>query len=135
MTNFFIRTYRKTKFILNQLRIKNVLQKSKCLMQRLNYKFLLFNHNIDPWHLKGTFHCRIYKKLVFNLVEKYNPNLYIDIGCGLGEILSKVNLKSCNKFGLDIGKGLDKSIKKLNQDKFNFFTEENKLIDYLSKEN
>ena len=58
--------------------------------------------NLDPWHLNGTFYCRAYKIKTLEIIKKIKPNYYVDIGCGIGEILNKVELSDRNKFGFDI---------------------------------
>ena len=78
---------------------------------------------IDPWHLSGTFYCREYKIKTLEIINSIKPNYYIDIGCGLGEILNKVNLKSTNKFGFDIDKRLLPAIQKT---KYQFHFSSNK---------
>ena len=130
--NLLIRNFRKIRSFFYLFRLKNIFNKSRCMVERIKYKFLLYNYDIDPWHLKGTFQCRIYKKFVYKLVIEFKPSLYIDIGCGLGEILSKVKLNSNKKIGLDIGKGIEKAVRKINKNKFIFFGNEKNLLDYFS---
>ena len=59
------------------------------------------------WH----FYCREYKIKTLEIIKKIKPNYYIDIGCGLGEILNKVELSEKNKFGFDIDYNLTKAVK------------------------
>ena len=84
--------------------IKYFLNKILCIFQRVKYRFLFYGMNIDPWHLSGTFYCRQYKIKTLEIINFIKPNYYIDIGCGLGEVLNRVKLKSTNKFGFDIDK-------------------------------
>ena len=113
--------------------IKDYLNKILCIVQRIRYKFLFYGLNIDPWHLKGTFYCRKYKIKTLEIIKKIKPNYYIDIGCGIGEILNKVELRSENKFGFDIDERLAPAIKKIKGD-FNFSSNKKKFYDLL-KEN
>ena len=133
--NILIRNFRRIRSLFYLLQLKNIFNKSRCIIERIKYKYILYNHDIDPWHLKGTFQCRIYKKLAYKLVMELEPSLYIDIGCGLGEILSKIKLPAHQKIGLDIGKGIGKSITKINKNKFIFFENEKNLINYFTKIN
>ena len=114
------------------MRSKNkiFINKIQCIFQRIKYNFLFFGLNIDPWHLSGTFYCRQYKIKTFEIINRIKPEYYIDIGCGIGEILNKVNLKTSNKFGFDIDKKLELAIKKTNYD-FNFTTNKNKFFNLL----
>ena len=107
--------------------IKTVTNKILCISQRIKYKFLFYGLNIDPWHLKGTFYCRNYKIKTLEIINKIKPNYYIDIGCGIGEILNKVKLSSKNKFGFDIDERLAPAI---NKTKGDFYFSSNKKIFY-----
>lgn len=51
------------------------------------------------WHVDGCYECRPYKKQIVNLINNLNPSTIVDLGCGLGEIISKT--KTNNKFGFD----------------------------------
>ena len=104
-----------------------------CLTQRIYYKLRLHKLNIDKWHLKGTFFCRKYKNVCLKLITEQNPQLYIDIGCGLGEILCKVKLNKNYKLGYDKDKVLNKANLILHANKFNFFSSEKKLIKHANK--
>ena len=104
-----------------------------CLSQRIYYKLKLYNLNIDKWHLRGTFFCRKYKIVSLKLIMEQNPELYIDIGCGLGEILCKVKLNRNYKLGYDKDKVISKANAILNGNKFKYFCSEKKLIRHASK--
>ena len=110
--------------------IKNYFYKILCISQRIKYKILFYNIEINPWHLKGTFFCRKYKIKTLEIINRIKPDFYIDIGCGLGEILNKSNVKSSNKFGFDIDKELEKAIKKTNY-KFHFSSENKNFFNLL----
>ena len=92
--------------------IKNCLHKILCAVQRIKYKILFHDLNLDPWHLSGTFYCRKYKIKTLEMINRIKPDYYIDIGCGIGELLNKVKLKSTSKFGFDIDERLLPAIKK-----------------------
>ena len=108
-----------------KFKIKYLLNKLFCIAQRIKYRFLFYGMKIDPWHLSGTFYCREYKIKTLEIINSIKPNYYIDIGCGLGEVLNKVKLKSTNKFGFDIDKRLLPAIQKT---KYNFYFSSNKKI-------
>ena len=94
--------------------IKNCLHKILCAVERIKYKLLFHDLNLDPWHLSGTFYCRNYKIKTLEMINRIKPDYYIDIGCGIGELLNKVKLKSTSKFGFDIDERLLPAIKKTN---------------------
>lgn len=124
-------TYRNIKKIL-RFTLRNYLL-AICLVQRIYYKFKFRNFDIDNWHLKGTFYCRKYKILSLKIINDLNPQLYIDIGCGLGEILSKVKLSKSNKLGYDPDERINKVNIKINNSKFEYFNKEKKLFEYAKK--
>ena len=101
-----------------------------CISQRIKYKILFYGMDIDPWHLSGTFYCREYKIKTLEIINSIKPNYYIDIGCGLGEILNKVDLCSTNKFGFDIDKRLLPAINKLKSE-FYFSNNKKKFFNLL----
>ena len=111
---------------------KDYLYKILCIFQRIKYRLLLYKLNIDPWHLNGTFYCRRYKIKTLEIINKINPNYYIDIGCGIGEILNKVELNSNNKFGFDIDESIAPAIKKLKGD-FYFSSNKNTFYNVLKE--
>ncbi|BAU23562.1 hypothetical protein THC_1191 [Caldimicrobium thiodismutans] len=61
-------------------------------------KFLKF----DRWHIKGNYYCRTYKRKAVELANSLKPEVVVDVGCGLGEIIGKVHAKV--KYGMDIDK-------------------------------
>lgn len=71
-----------------------------CLVKKLRYRRLARRHGFDPWHAKSPFECRGYKREVVQLAESLHPQAVIEIGCGLGEIVSRIG--DCRRFGFDI---------------------------------
>tara|TARA_Y100000589_G_scaffold90353_1_gene84954 strand:+ start:3384 stop:4718 length:1335 start_codon:yes stop_codon:yes gene_type:complete len=124
--SFFIRIFRLLKKFISFHSI--IFFKSLCLYQRFIYYVRLRNIDIYKWHLSGTFYCRIYKMQSLEIINSLKPDLYIDIGCGLGEILSKVELPSDFKFGYDLDSRLVNAINILHKKDFMFFTNEDELF-------
>jgi hypothetical protein len=58
---------------------------------------LLFG--FDRWHASAPYSCRPYKELVVNLANALQPSVVMEIGCGLGDIVSRV--KAVDRFGID----------------------------------
>lgn len=110
-----------------------IFKKFRCLYQRLIYKIKFRNLDLYSWHLSGTYFCRVYKKVVLDIINNLEPSFYIDIGCGLGEILARVNLDSNFKVGYDIDNKLEKAIEIINKENFKFFSNESKMINYAKK--
>lgn len=112
---------------------QKIILKIICFLQRTYYKIKLRNLKIYKWHLKGTFYCRNYKIKCLKIINKLKPNLYIDIGCGLGEILSKVDLDSQFKLGFDNDQKIDDAINILHKNEFMFFKKFDYLLNHLNK--
>ncbi|MDC3031829.1 DUF2334 domain-containing protein [Prochlorococcus sp. AH-716-P08] len=123
-----LNSYRLFKEIGNHfIKIKSLIE---CFYQRLFYKIKYRDIDIYEWHLQGTYCCRSYKKISLKIINSLKPTLFIDIGCGLGEILEKLNLDYKYKVGFDLDKRLIKVHDKFNKNNFKFFTEEKKLFAY-----
>lgn len=108
----------------------NNFKKIRCLTQRFIYRIKFRKINLYKWHLEGTFYCRKYKMLSLEIINNLKPKLYIDIGCGLGEILTKVNINPNYKLGYDIDLRLVKYYKKYKEKEYKFFTDESLLLRY-----
>lgn len=111
-------------------KIKDYIHKFLCIYQRIKYRILFYDLNIDSWHLNGTFYCRKYKIKTLEIINRIKPDYYIDIGCGIGEILNKVDLKTSNKFGFDIDNNLELAIKRT-KPKFYFSNNKIQFFDFL----
>jgi trans-aconitate methyltransferase len=55
--------------------------------------------NFDAWHANAPYTCRPYKRKVVELVNSLSPDTAVEVGCGLGEILSRVT--ASERFGFD----------------------------------
>ena len=124
----FIKIFRFIKFLFSN--IKKFYYYFRCFIQRFFYKIKYINIEIYDWHLKGTFYCRKYKILALRIVEDLNPNIFIDIGCGLGEILSKVSLDVDLKLGFDNDKRLSAAHNLTKNLNFRFFRNQDSLFAY-----
>ncbi len=125
----FVNLFRKIRNLKNFF--YKIFFKSRCFLQRLYYFSKFRKYDIYKWHLKGTFYCRQYKIKALEIIDSLKPDLYVDIGCGLGEILSKVKLEPSRKIGFDIDQGLTEIIKSNFRKNFIFFHKKQDLIKYL----
>ena len=80
-----------------------------------------------------NFFCRTYKIESLKIINYLRPDIYIDIGCGLGEILTKVKIPPENKWGYDIDLSLIKVHKIFNKKNFTFFSDEKELFKLCKK--
>ena len=74
-------------------------KKVKCRIDRMWLAELRRVFQFDPWHAGAPYSCRAYKRMVVDLVNSLKPALVVEVGCGLGDILSRVNARE--RFGLD----------------------------------
>ena len=68
-------------------------------------------------------------------IKFFDPQLYIDIGCGLGELLSKVEVNKNYKIGFDSDPKIKRAYSILNKNKFKYFSIEEDLLEYIKKIN
>ena len=53
----------------------------------------------DPWHAAAPYVCRPYKAVVVQLANSVRPQLVVEVGCGLGDIISRV--RAAERIGID----------------------------------
>ena len=126
----FVKIFRKMRKIIHTF--KYLFLKFLCIKERIYFRIKFHKLDIDKWHLNGTFYCRKYKQFALEIINNLKPRLYIDIGCGLGELLSKVKLEDSLKIGYDKDSRLSKTQGILNN-KFKFFSKEELFLNHLSK--
>jgi hypothetical protein len=71
----------------------------RCRCERLWLRGLRAVFKFDAWHASAPYSCRPYKKTVVELVNSLAPHTAVEVGCGLGEILSRVTAHE--RFGFD----------------------------------
>ena len=82
--------------------------------------FLQLIYKFDKWHSFSPYHSRIYKTIVVDMVNKNisESSTVVDIGCGLGDIISRVNTNS--RYGYDISNKIIKAAIFKNKKDINF---------------
>ena len=106
---------------LNVLRLKKIFKLTKIIFSRIFLRILSLGLKVPKWHLNATFESRDYKRKVIKISNFYKTNFVIEIGCGIGEILGRLN--ASQKYGVDINedtlilcKRLNKNIKTIHND-------------------
>jgi hypothetical protein len=99
----------------HRIKVLGISNLFKCFYWRFKLKALAYNNGLtlDPWHIKSNIYCRPYKQKVIEVANSLNPNCVIEIGCGLGEIISRV--KAQYRVGIDIDKTCIYLANKLNK--------------------
>ena len=105
----------------NVLRLKKIFKLIRIIFSRIVLRVLSFGLKVPKWHLNATFESRYYKRMVIKISNMYKANFVIEIGCGIGEILGRLN--ASQKYGFDINKDtlilckrLNKNIKTIHND-------------------
>jgi SAM-dependent methyltransferase len=77
----------------------DVSRKFRCRIDRLGLGALRLLFGFDRWHASAPYSCRPYKELVVELANALQPSIVVEVGCGLGDIISRVN--AVDRFGID----------------------------------
>jgi SAM-dependent methyltransferase len=72
----------------------------RCRLERAWLTALRGVFRFDAWHARSPYACRPYKRRVVELANSLHAHTVVEIGCGLGEIVSRV--KAQRRFGLDV---------------------------------
>jgi hypothetical protein len=83
----------------NRLAMKRAWLKLRCRIDRLGLSALRLLFGFDRWHASAPYSCRPYKRLVVELANSLQPSIAVEVGCGLGDIISR--LKAVDRFGID----------------------------------
>jgi hypothetical protein len=73
--------------------------KLRCRIDRLGLAVLRLPFGFDRWHVSAPYSCRPYKGLVVELANALQPTIVVEVGCGLGDIISRV--KAADRIGID----------------------------------
>lgn len=71
-----------------------------CFMNRMLLSPIGFYFKLDKWHAQSPYACRPYKRLVIGLADRTRVGSVVEIGCGLGDIVSRI--KARDRIGFDI---------------------------------
>jgi len=71
----------------------------RCRIDRVWLGALHRLFGFDPWHASAPYSCRPYKRTVVELANSLQPATVVEIGCGLGDIVSRI--RAAALFGFD----------------------------------
>ena len=86
--------------------------------ESLALKLLQQMYGFHPWHASSPLSARPYRFTVAEMVNEVKPEIVIEVGCGLGSILSLVQAKT--RHGYDVDKGVVQAAKILRSKTINF---------------
>jgi hypothetical protein len=72
----------------------------RCVVARLWLRCLRLLFRFGPWHASAAYSCRAYKKVVVELANALHPAIAVEVGCGLGDIISRV--RAVDRVGIDL---------------------------------
>ncbi|HVO48293.1 MAG TPA: hypothetical protein VMT29_18385 [Steroidobacteraceae bacterium] len=81
-----------------------LLRKLRCRLDRAALAALRPLFGFDPWHAAAPYSCRPYKATVVALVNELRPALAVEVGCGLGDIISRISARE--RYGIDVDGGV-----------------------------
>jgi trans-aconitate methyltransferase len=87
----------------------------RCRCERLWLRGLRVVFQFDAWHAAAPYSCRPYKRKVVELVNALAPAMAVEVGCGLGEILSRV--RANERFGFDSDRAVIRAARFLHRGK------------------
>jgi SAM-dependent methyltransferase len=90
----------------------------KCYVARIYLSIFRVYFGFDKWHVTGNIYCRAYKYQVIDLANSINPTSVVEIGCGLGDLITKINAEE--RIGLDLDLNVIKAAVHLRGDKCKF---------------
>jgi ubiquinone/menaquinone biosynthesis C-methylase UbiE len=76
------------------------------------YRTLHYIFKFDDWHILNIYENRTYKQVIVRRVNELRPRIAVEVGCGLGEIISKIDTKV--RIGIDIDKNAIRAARLLN---------------------
>ncbi len=81
----------------------------RCLFDKQKLIILQKIYQFDKWHASAPYNCRPYKKILVDEINKLNiDSIAVEIGGGLGDIISKIKTKK--KYLVDLDNKLEKII-------------------------
>ncbi|MEE9321560.1 MAG: class I SAM-dependent methyltransferase [Granulosicoccus sp.] len=83
------------------------------LYERRRNKALCQQYGFDSWHVGATFHARPYKKQAVRIANSLNPKTVVEIGCGLGDVIGRIN--ASQNIGIDYDANVLNAASQLNK--------------------
>mgnify|MGYP000377131843 CR=1 FL=1 len=90
------------------------------MFNRVYYAWLQKKYGFDKWHSATPFEARVYKKNVVQLASQLDVERVVEIGCGLGEIISRVDAK--DRIGVDRESAVIEAARHLYKSKCKFYS-------------
>ena len=89
------------------------------IVERVRNQILHLFFHFDRWHIGATYYLKPYKSQVVRIINNLAMDTVIEIGCGLGDIISRVD--SLKRLGIDPDSQVIKCATLLHGRKCNFY--------------
>lgn len=88
---------------LRQRGARGVVALMRCRLDQAWLEVLRRRYGFHRWHSSAPYACRPYKKLVVHLADSVRPNIVIEVGCGLGDLVSRIHARERYGYDIDLG--------------------------------
>jgi SAM-dependent methyltransferase len=105
---------------LSNIRKHGFINSFRCLVYRIFFSCLRLLFKFERWHSMSNFHCSVYKRSVINELNQFHFHSIVDVGCGLGEIITRLN--AARRVGIDASSEVIKAAKFLSNGSVKYFT-------------
>lgn len=79
-------------------------QSARVAVDRVALAGLRSIYGFHPWHAQSPTSARPYRHGVADLVNSVSPQVVVEVGCGLGAVLARIN--AAKRFGYDVDPGV-----------------------------
>lgn len=77
-----------------------VINAIRCVADKQRLKRLRKRFAFDPWHASTPYWCRRYKQDAVSMANGVAPQVAVEVGCGLADIISRIHAPV--RYGMDI---------------------------------
>jgi hypothetical protein len=100
---------------LKSIGLRNVLL---CCNDIAKAQFYRLVWGFDSWHASQGFHCRQYKGIAVKMSDDFGPSCVVDVGCGLGDVICRVNAPM--RFGIDADERVIRAARSIHKSNISF---------------
>lgn len=85
------------------VRQQGVAHSARIILDRFALRLLQHFYGFNRWHADAPLSARPYRRTVAEMVNGLRPECAVEVGCGLGAVLSLVNARHRHGYDLDAG--------------------------------
>jgi hypothetical protein len=76
----------------------------RCVAGKRRLRRLRERFGFDPWHASTPYWCRRYKRDAVALANQLSPQVAVEVGCGLADVISRI--RAPIRYGMDIDRNV-----------------------------